>query len=98
MADQQRERRSRPGLGSLRGEAGSEEEMSFNRLGFALVILVYLLTAGASVADEQLPNLFYWSCLAVGVFVHIRLRPGHSRLRRGFALLLDMGFLTWFLH
>ncbi|MBV1799445.1 hybrid sensor histidine kinase/response regulator [Siccirubricoccus sp. G192] len=72
--------------------------MSFNRLGFALVIFVYLLTAGASVADEQLPNLFYWSCLAVGVFVHIRLRPGHSRLRRGFALLLDMGFLTWFLH
>ena len=79
-------------LAALRGEVGSEQEMSFNRLVFALVVLVYLLTAGRSVAAQSLPALALWGALAIGVFLHIRFRPGRNTPRRAFALLLDMGF------
>jgi two-component system sensor histidine kinase RpfC len=83
---------------SLRGEVGSEQEMSFNRLAFGLAILAYLLTAGRGVADVALPALGLWGYLALGVFLHNRFRPGPNTPRRAFALLLDMGFLSWFLH
>jgi two-component system sensor histidine kinase RpfC len=87
-----------PAFSSLRGEVGSEQEMSFNRLVFALVIFAYLLTAGQSVAAVVLPDLALWGAFALVVFMHIRLRPGRNAGRRAFALLLDMGFLSWFLH
>ncbi|WP_135466424.1 hybrid sensor histidine kinase/response regulator [Crenalkalicoccus roseus] len=85
-------------FGSLRGEAGSEQEMSFNRLLFATVFCVYLTTAGQEAADPGLYGLAIWSALALGIFVHIRLRPERCTIRRSFALLLDMGILSWFLH
>ena len=85
-------------LAALRGEVGSEQEMSFNRLVFALAIFAYLLTAGRSVAAQLLPDLALWGALALGVFLHGRVRPGRSTPRRAFALLLDMGGLSWLLH
>lgn len=72
--------------------------MSLNRLGFGLVIGLYLLTLGRSVADPALAGLACWSSLALGIFLHMRLWPQRSLVRRGVALLLDMGFLSWFLH
>ncbi len=78
-------------LAALRGEVGSEQEMSFNRLVFALAIFAYLLTAGRGVAAQLLPDLALWGSLALGVFLHSRLRPVRSMPRRGFALLLDIG-------
>ena len=85
-------------LAALRGEVGSEQEMSFNRLVFALAIFAYLFTAGRSVAAQSLPDLALWGALALGVFLHIKVRPRRNVPRRVFALLLDMGFLSWFLH
>ncbi|MBL6456596.1 response regulator [Belnapia sp. T6] len=85
-------------LARLRGQVGTEQEMSFNRLVFALVFLLYFCTAGAPIAGEALPNLGWWTLISLGVFLHIRWRPGPNTPRRSFALLLDMGFLTWFLH
>ena len=87
-----------PRLAALRGEVGSEQEMSFNRLVFGLAIGAYLLTAGDRVADPILPALALWAALALGVFLHIRLRPGRNAPRRAAALLIDTGFLSWFLH
>jgi two-component system sensor histidine kinase RpfC len=88
----------RAGIGSLRGQVGTEQEMSFNRLVFALVFLLYFSTAGTLIAGESLPILVGWTFFGLGVFLHIRFSPAPSTLRRGFALFLDMGFLTWFLH
>ncbi len=82
----------------LRGEVGSEQEMSFNRLAFTLVWFAYLLAIDGPVAERSLPLVLLWSPLALGVFLHIRHRPGPNAPRRAFALLVDMGFLTWFLH
>ena len=87
-----------PRLAALRGEVGSEQEMSFNRLAFGLAIGAYLLTAGDRVADAILPALALWAALALGVFLHIRIRPGRNAPRRAAALLLDTGFQSWFLH
>ncbi len=86
-------------LSHLRGEVGSEQEMSFNRLAFAVVFSIYLPTIGSAISHTAMIDLAIWSAVAVGIFLHIRLWP--ERLvtqRRAFALLLDMGFLTWFLH
>lgn len=86
-------------LSHLRGEVGSEQEMSFNRLAFAVVFSIYLPTIGSAISDDAMVKLALWSAVAVGVFLHIRLWPERFvTQRRAFALLLDMGFLTWFLH
>ena len=85
-------------LAALRGEVGSEQEMSVNRLAFGLAICAYLYTAGRSIADDALPGLVVWGALGLAVFAHIRFRPGRNTPRRAFALLLDMGVLSWFLH
>ena len=90
--------RYRAGLGALRGQVGTEQEMSFNRLVFAMVFGLYFATAGAPIAAVGLPKLSWWILVSIGIFLHIRWRPAPSTPRRGFALLLDMGFLTWFLH
>ena len=89
---------ARSRISRLRGEAGSEQEMSFNRLVFALVFAAYVPTIGRPAGDGALVTLAVWSTLALAVFVHIRLWPERSTWRRAFALLLDMGCLTWFLH
>ncbi|TCZ66615.1 hybrid sensor histidine kinase/response regulator [Roseicella aquatilis] len=85
-------------LGGLRGEVGSEQEMSVNRLAFALVFLAYLLTLGAPVRDAGLPLLALWGAGAAAIALHIRWRPGPSTPRRTVALLLDTGVLSGFLH
>ncbi|MFC7542697.1 histidine kinase dimerization/phospho-acceptor domain-containing protein [Siccirubricoccus deserti] len=83
---------------ALHGDLGSEQQMSFNRLVFAVILVVYLLTLGAPVAGPALGWFGAWSLLALGVYLHIRLRRRPSTLRRGFALLLDTGFLSTLMH
>ena len=87
-----------PRLGGLRGEVGTEREMSFNRLVFASVFAIYLPTLGAPILAASLPILLIWSALALGIFLHIRWRPGPNTSRRIFALLVDTGFLSGYLH
>ncbi|MBD0270831.1 MAG: hypothetical protein ICV73_02780, partial [Acetobacteraceae bacterium] len=72
--------------------------MSVNRLGFGVVTAAYLCTAGHAIADAVLPALVVWGVLGLAIFAHIRRRPGRNTPRRAFALLLDMGFLSWSLH
>ncbi|MFC7474718.1 response regulator [Dankookia sp. GCM10030260] len=90
--------RRRPGFGGLRGQVGTEQEMSFNRLIFAAVFAVYLPTFGAPILPVALPMLAFWGACALGIFLHIRHAPGLSTPRRSFALLVDTGFLSGFLH
>ncbi|MDO9708552.1 response regulator [Paracraurococcus lichenis] len=85
-------------LGGLRGPTGSEREMSFNRLLFALAFAAYLPAAGGDLLRQGMPILLAWGLCALGIFAHIRLTRGPSMLRRAFALLLDIGCLSWFLH
>ncbi len=84
--------------GGLLGEVGSEQEMSVNRLLFAGVFALYLPTLGAPILAEGLRMLAVWSACAVLIILHIRLRPVPSPSRRAFALLADIGSLSWFLH
>lgn len=88
-----------PKLARLRGPVGSEQEMSFNRLVFAIVFLIYLSAMQDRLDWTAHANLAVWSVLSVVIFLHIRI-AGTSRQgpRRALAMLSDMGFLTWFLH
>ncbi|WP_169747448.1 ATP-binding protein [Belnapia moabensis] len=86
------------GLRVLRGQVGTEQEMSFNRLIFALAFVIYFATAGQAIAADARPALLWWIAFSLAIFGHIRWRPALSTPRRSVALLLDMGFLTWFLH
>ena len=88
----------RPSLGGLRGQVGTEQEMSFNRLVFAAAFALYLPTLGAPIMATGLPMLALWSSCALGIFLHIRLSPEPNTVRRALALLADMGFLSCFLH
>lgn len=88
----------RPSIGGLRGVVGTEQEMSFNRLIFAAVFALYLPTLGAPILAAGLPLLGIWASCALGIFVHIRLSPAINTPRRAFALLLDTGVLSGFLH
>jgi two-component system sensor histidine kinase RpfC len=87
-----------PALARLRGRPDSEHEMSFNRLGFALLLLACLPLMPPEDPAAALRALALWSALSVGLFVHILARPGVSQRRRFVALLLDTGFLSWYLH
>ena len=88
-----------PSLARFRGSVGSEQEMSFNRLIFALVFLIYLSAMRQDVDALAFVNLGIWSLFSVLVFLHIRVaEASHQGLRRGLAMVSDMGFLTWFLH
>src|SRR4051794_16923877 len=72
--------------------------MSFNRLIFAAVFALYLPTLGAPILAAGLPMLAVWGACALGIFLHIRVSPAVSTPRRAFALLVDTGFLSAFLH
>lgn len=76
----------------------NELEMGINRIGFALVIGGYILAFGGPDEERLLYNLIGWSVLGIGLIAHIKVSPAPNLWRRGFALLLDMGFLSWGLH
>ena len=85
-------------LAALRGEVGSEQEMSFNRLVFALVVFAYLLTAGRSVAARLLPT-------SRSGGAGPRRLPAHPASARGGTWRAapsrscsTWGSLSWFLH
>ncbi|MBI0435143.1 ATP-binding protein [Roseomonas sp. KE0001] len=80
----------------LRGRPDSEHEMSFNRLAFAAVIILFLLVGGDS--RDALLAMAVYVALALGILGHILLVPAASPPRRLAALLLDCGFLSWQLH
>ena len=61
---------SRPRRARPQGEVGSEQEMSVNRLAFALVFSIYLPTIGRDIAGAALVNLAIWSIAAVAIFAH----------------------------
>jgi two-component system sensor histidine kinase RpfC len=90
--------RVRPALALLRGRPDSEHEMSFNRLGFALLLLACQLFIPPPDPAVALKLVLAWAALSVGVFLHILARPGISGPRRLAALLLDIGFLSIYLH
>ncbi|SHF92126.1 two-component system, sensor histidine kinase RpfC [Kaistia soli DSM 19436] len=83
----------------LRDRPDSEHEMSFNRLIFAIIIVIVLVMSPSR--DDTAPALnvmVLYIALALGVLGHILLFPGRSRGRRLFALLMDCGFLSWQLY
>jgi two-component system sensor histidine kinase RpfC len=83
----------------LQDRPDSEHEMSFNRLVFAIIIVIVLLVDRTSNdPGGALDVMALYILLALGVLGHILLFPGISRGRRLFALLLDCGFLSWQLH
>lgn len=83
----------------LRGRPDSEHEMSFNRLAFAVIIVIVLLVnRGSGGLGSALAVMALYVPLALGVLAHILAYPGVSRGRRLFALVLDCGFLSWQLH
>ncbi|MBR0653756.1 hybrid sensor histidine kinase/response regulator [Plastoroseomonas arctica] len=78
-------------------QSGSEGEMALNRIAFCFVVGGYMLLVmpAGSVAIEQ--TLFYVA-LSVAFFIHIRAYPEPNGVRRGAALLTDVGFLSLTLY
>jgi two-component system, sensor histidine kinase RpfC len=85
--------------GRLRGRPDSEHEMSFNRLCFAAVITVILVSQHRSVTPySALVSMIIFIVLALTILGHIVIFPKAYRPRRILSLLLDCGFLSWQLH
>ncbi|MCK8784075.1 ATP-binding protein [Roseomonas sp. NAR14] len=83
----------------LRNRPDREHEMSFNRLAFAVIITLCLLTiAPAGTAQPGLVGMAVYLVLALGVLAHILLRPAANRPRRILAMVLDTVFLSVQLH
>jgi two-component system sensor histidine kinase RpfC len=82
----------------LRGRPDTEHEMSFNRLAFAVIIILVLLASGEGLGSEAMQWMGIYVSLALGVLGHILWRPAASRPRRLAAVVLDCGFLSWQLH
>jgi two-component system sensor histidine kinase RpfC len=72
--------------------------MSFNRLAFCLVIVLYLGINDASITDLPLLVTLGYTVITVGIFAHILWRPAGSVIRRHVALLGDIGALSCYLH
>jgi two-component system, sensor histidine kinase RpfC len=82
----------------LRGRTDSEHEMSFNRLIFALVIIVYLLAAGQSPTGAPLLGMAVYLVGGILLFLHILVSPAANVPRRFAALGWDIGFMSYELH
>jgi len=82
----------------LRNRPDSEHEMSFNRLVFAIIIVVALLLGDSPSTRDALIGMAIYIPLACAVLAHILVSPGICPPRRLAALLLDCGFLSWQLH
>ncbi|MDH7797003.1 MULTISPECIES: response regulator [unclassified Beijerinckia] len=83
----------------------SEHEMSYNRYAVHLVLVASLFagsSAGYPEAREILvswrPALIAYPIITTLIFAHILLFPGISHVRRGFAILFDIGSLTLLAH
>jgi two-component system, sensor histidine kinase RpfC len=85
--------------GRLRGRPDSEHEMSFNRLIFAAIIFLILISEHKSIkSDSALVSMIIFIVLALTTLGHIIIFPKICQPRRILALLLDCGFLSWQLH
>lgn len=82
----------------LRNRPDSEHEMSFNRLGFAAIIILFLVARGREDEVASLRAMGLYVALAFGVLAHILIFPATNPARRVAAILLDLGFLSWQLH
>lgn len=82
----------------LRGRPDSEHEMSFNRLTFAFLIVIYLVVSNARAHAPALIGMAVYMLVAVGVFIHILRHPQGSVTRRLFSLVWDMSFLSYQMH
>lgn len=82
----------------LRARPDQEHEMSFNRLGFAAIIVVVLLGRGGIEARSALSIMAVYFVLGFAVLTHILVYPRASPTRRLLALVLDTSFLSWQLH
>jgi two-component system sensor histidine kinase RpfC len=70
-----------------------ETEMGVNRLVFSAVIAAYVVLAG--VAPSVIGALAaLYAALGIGLYAHMRLLPGDYTLRRGIALVTDIGILS----
>jgi len=83
----------------------TEHEMSYNRYAVHLVLIAALFageSAGYVGAREILeswqPALIAYPIITTLIFVHILIFPGVSHVRRGFAILFDIGSLTLLAH
>ncbi|MFC7736146.1 ATP-binding protein [Roseomonas sp. GCM10028921] len=88
----------REGLARLRGRPDSEHEMSLNRLGFAVLLLICQYFFPSPDPQAALLAVGVWCAAAAAVFAHILAFPGISTPRRGAALLLDVGCLSCYLQ
>ncbi len=83
---------------SLRGRPDSEHEMSFNRLVFCLVIIVYLSGMGFGFTSPPMLLTLCYAGIFSFVFAHILWRPRSSHGRRFFALIGDLGAQSLLIH
>lgn len=80
----------------LRGRPDSEHEMSFNRLGFASVILLYIISASP---DPQAIWILGSYCVAsVAVFLHILVDSSVRVWRRILVMITDIVMLSYVMH
>ncbi|HUA78609.1 MAG TPA: response regulator, partial [Acetobacteraceae bacterium] len=82
----------------LRGRTDSEHEMSFNRLVFAVVIIVYLIAAGQPLGGAPLLGMAAYAAGGILLFLHILIWPAVNVPRRLAALGWDIGFMSYQLH
>ena len=82
----------------LRGRTDTEHEMSFNRLVFAVVIIVYLLAAGQPLTGAPLLGMAVYTAGGMLLLLHILVGPAVNVPRRLAALGWDIGFMSYELH
>ena len=79
---------------SLRGRPDSEHEMSFNRLIFCALIVVYLLIVRPPGYCAGLVVVAVCTVIALSAFAHLLARPNSSATRRFIVLLSDLGGIS----
>ena len=85
-------------LTSLRGRPDSEHEMSFNRLAFCLLIIVYMLAKGTPLDSPPLLVTLAYLVVTVAFFIHILMYPHSSVVRRNVVLVSDISAQSFYLH
>jgi two-component system sensor histidine kinase RpfC len=85
-------------LAALRGRPDSEHEIAFNRLGFCLLIIVYLAITPLHVFWLAMAGMLIYASYGIALFAHILWRPRRSVRRRVFSLGCDLAMLSWQVH